>query len=143
MKFEKRTKGRVSKKCCFTLSNVEPSYAPAVLKPEPPTIGTQEYFETLETSNINRDDCSQFQHQSNKQSANIQQFPLFSASNNLEMAALMNQFGTFYREIKRIPSLLGKGLVNVIRNEEGLVMCSNCYYYTRIGESCWHCGNSC
>lgn len=142
----KRTKGKTLQKSCFTVSNVEVSCAPAILKRETPTIAIpkgREYFETWRMSNINRQHCSPFRHPESKQLPNIQQIPLFTSSNNPEMADFMNQFGTLYREIKRFPSRLGRGLVNAVVNEEGLVMCSNCYYYTKIGESCWHCGNSC
>src|SRR5271170_4942307 len=64
---------------------------------------------------------------------------------NSEMLDLMiYQYSSLYRGIKRLgfPARVGRPRF-VNSNDDGLVMCSTCYYYTKVGESCWHCGNSC
>jgi hypothetical protein len=143
MKIKKRTKQGIYKGRCFPGSSVEESCASGAphmaLQPDE----RNAYFQMLGMSNINSERRSRFEHQANKRLSNTSQTPLFTASNSLEMAEIMNQFETLYRQIKRIPSRIGRGLVNSVVNDDGLVMCSNCYYYTKIGESCWHCGNAC
>ena len=143
MKIKKQTKQGIYRSHYFCESSVEESCASGAPHMALQSVERNGNCQVMGMPNINRPGRSRFEHQASKQLPNIQQTPSLTASNSLEMAELMNQFETLYKQIKRIPSRIGRGLVNAVVNDDGLVMCSNCYYYTKIGESCWHCGNAC
>ena len=132
-----QTKGKCVQRCLFDRSNGVGSCG-AVLNTATASLEPRQQVHCLQRSNINRRRFHQ-QKQAIKQLRSQTNSPLFSASNSPEIVDMASQFSALFREIKR----LGRGIVNHTVNDDGLVMCSNCYYYTKIGESCWHCGNNC
>src|SRR5436305_3908369 len=97
--------------------------------------------------NINKGNYNR-QHQRITNSINPSRIPAtrppipLNVLNKSEMLDIMIfQYSSLCRGIKRFGFPARQRCVN--SNDDGLVMCSTCYYYTKVGESCWHCGNSC